>query len=211
MTLEYDQTFIESTPRYLQVNGKHCKSYPPAGQVFPCHDSMLRISSQTAWLAFFSFLLTWVVVMQVSLKLQRYWDGQVRDMTQHRLTLARIPSPLFLNIQFNCIRSQSQLYLGIGRGYQFPLLCLTCTCIANDRILTRSFKGQAQDWEITTTATTTDKYVSNSRRDTNRYILLFRTSQEFSFCYSKHDQKKKQKNKREKRAISAAATATAFL
>ena len=28
-----------------RLNGKYFKSYPPAGQVFPCHVSMLRISS----------------------------------------------------------------------------------------------------------------------------------------------------------------------
>ena len=42
----------------------------------------------------------------MSLKLQRYWDGQVRDMTQHRLTLhffrGRGCDPVW-NI-FTCVR-----------------------------------------------------------------------------------------------------------
>ena len=56
---------------------------------FPCHDSMLRISSWPAWLAFCSFLLTWVIYKcrtgELKAPAQLGWAG--KRMTQHRITI----------------------------------------------------------------------------------------------------------------------------
>ena len=129
-------------------NGKLCKSYPLAGQVFPCHDSMLRVSSWPAWLAFCSFLLTWVIYKcrtgELKAPAQLGWAGKRYDSAQDNTDdLCPMKTPKVIEETFLRTMKQVWIWNTTGRTELIILYCailflqILCMEVTNTRHLGR--------------------------------------------------------------------------